>query len=643
MNRSNLGLWRGLFVERQELGLVVSALAVFRQPLLLMDLERQEIVFANAAFLELTAFSFDEVVRHKPTDLLDNLPVDGLRSDMSLHLGVHRRKRSSVRLACETYTLDLKGQWLLVTFHSLSMLAQAAFEERIEALIGLQRLHEAKNLDEFMTLALNCVQRLCDVEIACLYFPVDDLPVLRKGNEVGAGLFPDELSSADWMRLSGTILWTPGRRVMNELHRAGRVAELEYVASKLLGDLPDSLGLLVVGGMGRSNSTWLTGMLEVCGLAILGELRMRRKRLAFQEQQEAERLKRRLDEQVLESMSDGVVMVSPELRVLALNPAAEWLLGYASEEVYQQRVENILIGPDRILNALEMACHGLPTHNLGDESLHRRNGLAFPARVEVVPVMDGGELLAILIFISDQSEQEQNRQRSQQLEHRAVLGEFTAVFAHEVRNPINNISTGLQLLASRLPSGDSNMNVIQRMMGDCLRLSHLMESVLSFSRSIQPAIDALDLQAFLQRVVDRWRPAMMRNNVEVVFQADEDLVAVAGDMRLLEQVFTNLIGNAIDAMKVTAGGTLGIHLQMKRVLGQRSQVKITISDTGPGIPAEILPRLFEPFVTTKPQGTGLGLAICKRIITAHEGVIGTETFPGGTIFSVYLPVYQEVA
>ncbi len=642
MKQSNTNLWQGLFSEQQDLGLVVRALAAFAQPVLLIETNRQEIVFANAPFLELTAFSFDEVVRRKVGDVLLNVSGDGLRGGMVTRLSVQRRMRMAIELDCETYALDFKEQWLLVVFNLVNIPMQGPVEQWLRGLLGLEHLYDVEKEEDFLRLALDSVQQLLDTEVACIYLVEGELPVFHKAvSSSRAAFFPGMISSTDLMYLSGSVVWTPGRRVMNEIHRAGRLADLEYVASRSLGDLPDSLGLLVVGGFVKPSNDWLKGMLEVCGLAVLNGLRRRRDRQILQNQIEAERLKQRLNEQVLGSMSEGVLIVSPELRIISLNPAAEWLLGYASDEVVQQRVENILIGPDRIVAALEMACRGVPTHNLGNGVLHRRNGVAFPARIEVVPVLNGQELLAILVFISDQSEQEQNRQHSQQLEHRAVLGEFTAVFAHEVRNPINNISTGLQLLASRLPSGDANMNVVNRMMGDCLRLSHLMESVLSFSRSINPTIEPMDLRLFLQRLVDRWRPAMARNNVELVFQADEDLLPAAGDVRLLEQVFTNLISNAIDAMKITQGGTLGVRLQMSHQTAQRAQVKVSVSDSGPGIPADVLPHLFEPFVTTKPQGTGLGLSICKRIVTAHEGTITTQTFPGGTIFCVELPVYED--
>jgi signal transduction histidine kinase len=128
---------------------------------------------------------------------------------------------------------------------------------------------------------------------------------------------------------------------------------------------------------------------------------------------------------------------------------------------------------------------------------------------------------------------------------------------------------------------------------------------------------------------------MSRLKVETFFQKAEDIPRINGDPRSLDQVFTNLITNAVDAMSKT-GGTLAIKIGLNHELAKQ-QVEVLISDNGPGIPEEIKDRIFEPFVTTKSHGTGLGLAITKRIITAHRGRILVNSFPGGTIFSICIP------
>jgi PAS domain S-box-containing protein len=340
-----------------------------------------------------------------------------------------------------------------------------------------------------------------------------------------------------------------------------------------------------------------------------------------------------------ENAQEGILILAPDQTVSQMNPAAEWMLGYADWEVKGQPVENILIGAERFGPGLAMAIQGIPTHNMGIVSLHRRNGQAFPAHIQIIPVQNENETLALIVFFSDASENIEIRNRTQQLEQRAVLGEVTAVFAHEVRNPINNISTGLQLLSSKLNPDDPNQENINRLLNDCARLNHLMEAVLNFSRQTDHKLEPLNLEMLLQRLLDRWRPRMAKVNINPYFQVEPSTPGVIGDPRSLEQVFTNLISNAVDAMS-NQGGTLAVRVAPFHLIPGRPQVEVTVSDNGPGIPDEVRGRIFEPFVTTKAQGTGLGLAITKRIVTAHHGSISVNSFPGGTVFHVILSATQ---
>jgi PAS domain S-box-containing protein len=355
------------------------------------------------------------------------------------------------------------------------------------------------------------------------------------------------------------------------------------------------------------------------------------------EQIQLQKSKLNIHSMLFDNIHEGIVIVDNELMISKINQTAEVLLGYADREVCGQSVENVLIGADGLLAAMQSALSGLATHNLGKCSLHRRNGQAFPCQIQVIPVSSEDACVDILVFITDISENEQIRLRTQQLEHRAVLGEITAVFAHEVRNPINNISTGLQLMAGKLDNEDPNQDLIQRMLMDCTRLNHLMESVLAFSRPAEQKMHNCNLPILIQRLLDRWHPRMARVKVKPYFQMEDNLPDAYIDQRSIEQVFTNLISNAVEAMGET-GGTLAIKIKKNLSVPQRPQLEITVSDNGPGIPDEVRDRIFEPFVTTNPRGNGLGLAITKRIVTANRGSITLDTFPGGTVFKVLLPI-----
>jgi signal transduction histidine kinase len=164
-----------------------------------------------------------------------------------------------------------------------------------------------------------------------------------------------------------------------------------------------------------------------------------------------------------------------------------------------------------------------------------------------------------------------------------------------------------------------------------------MKSVLDFSRTAEYKLEAVDLEHLIKRLLNRWRPHLARAEVKSHLQFQTGTPAVNGDQRALEQVFTNLISNAVQAMSED-GGTLAIKAYLSKSSRERPRVHITISDSGPGIPEEIKERIFEPFFTTNPEGTGLGLAITQRIIVAHKGSIHLTSFPGGTIFQIQLPV-----
>jgi signal transduction histidine kinase len=212
----------------------------------------------------------------------------------------------------------------------------------------------------------------------------------------------------------------------------------------------------------------------------------------------------------------------------------------------------------------------------------------------------------------------------------------TAVFAHEVRNPINNISTGLQLMALNLPDTDPNQEIIARLQQDCDRLAELMKSVLSYSHPSDYEMEPVDLGALITRMIERMRAKLSRSKIKHHIQIEPDIPLILGNPRALEQVFTNLISNAMQAMG-DQEGTLAVKIQAVKTPGRRGHVEVSVADSGPGIPKELLDRIFQPFFTTKPNGTGLGLAITRRIITAHKGNLQVNSFPGGTVFSVQIP------
>ncbi|MEO0515160.1 MAG: ATP-binding protein [Planctomycetota bacterium] len=217
----------------------------------------------------------------------------------------------------------------------------------------------------------------------------------------------------------------------------------------------------------------------------------------------------------------------------------------------------------------------------------------------------------------------------------SALGEMAAGIAHEIRNPLAAIQLYAEMVADDLAPGsvtDESLGFAAdntHKIADAVRgLSAIVNDVLSFARQIEPNVQALDAGSALQRVVDAHRPAIESHRIAVAVQLKSDVIHADAD--LLHQALLNLVRNAVDAMAEQRGGQLQIVVEPNRV---------TLIDTGPGLPQEVADRIFNPFFTTRSTGTGLGLAIVHRIIDAHGGTIAVHNHAdhGGAIFILEFP------
>lgn len=220
-------------------------------------------------------------------------------------------------------------------------------------------------------------------------------------------------------------------------------------------------------------------------------------------------------------------------------------------------------------------------------------------------------------------------------ERLSAMGNLAAAVAHEVRNPLNAISMGLQRLKMEFQSAedpDQYSRLTELMLGEVHRLNSIIEQFLSLARPVEIKAEALPLPDVLKELAALEASHAQQSNVQIRVVASPDLPALSVDPSHLTQVLLNLMVNGLQAMP--HGGTLT--LEAKTLNGN---VVISVTDTGTGIAPENLPRIFEPYFTTKAKGTGLGLAISRRIIEAHGGTITAANVPGGGgRFEISLPL-----
>lgn len=219
----------------------------------------------------------------------------------------------------------------------------------------------------------------------------------------------------------------------------------------------------------------------------------------------------------------------------------------------------------------------------------------------------------------------------------ADLAELAGGFIHEIKNRVGTLSLNLQLLAEdfeqpETPRERRALDRVTRLSGECQKLVDLASDFLRFARIQDLATERTSLDAVVSRLLDFLAPTARQRNVEIKWFPAPDLPLVSLDRDLFEQCLLNLMLNAEQAMP--EGGTLTLVAQR-----DGDVVRLDVIDTGCGIPADQLAKLFRPFHTTKATGNGLGLATTRKIILAHGGTIDAQSEPGrGTKFTIRLPI-----
>ncbi len=221
------------------------------------------------------------------------------------------------------------------------------------------------------------------------------------------------------------------------------------------------------------------------------------------------------------------------------------------------------------------------------------------------------------------------RERMVRADRFAAVGEIATGLAHEIKNPLAGLSGALELLAEDLQRDPRQAEIVGEMRHQVSRLTHTMESLLSFARPARARLRATDVNGTIEKVLFLIGQ-QSRGGIDIQPELNPEVPPVLADPFQLEQVFLNICLNACQAMR--EAGRLTI-----RSRAGDGNVVVEIADTGPGIPADLRAQVFKPFFTTKREGNGLGLAISARIVAEHGGHIGYRCPPdGGTIFTVTL-------
>jgi PAS domain S-box-containing protein len=347
------------------------------------------------------------------------------------------------------------------------------------------------------------------------------------------------------------------------------------------------------------------------------------------------------------SAVDGVIAADKNGKILIFNDAASEICGYSVEEALDRlNIRDLYPGDGarEIMRKLRSEEYGgtgkLKSYQV---NLLRKTGEVIPISLNAAVVHEGDQEVATIGFFHDLREtirMKEALERTQvqllQSEKMASLGKLAAGVAHQLNNPLGGITLFTKLVLEEYDLEDGARQDLQSILKDAQRCRDTVKELLEFARQTRQEMRPNDINEALSRTLFLLENQAMFQNIKIEKDLAPSLPRVPSDIQQLNHMFMNIILNAVEAME--GRGKLGLRTYLA---SEGDRVIIEISDTGPGIPEEVLPKIFEPFFTTKEagKGTGLGLSLVYGIVENHGGRIAARSRPDeGTAFIIELPL-----
>ncbi len=356
---------------------------------------------------------------------------------------------------------------------------------------------------------------------------------------------------------------------------------------------------------------------------------------------EYEQLKE-FNENIVESINIGILAVDLADRIDSWNAQMESMYAVPRAEAVDRTLAEIF--PADFVAEYDRVKNETGVHNLYKFNLANRAGEARTANITIAPLVDKDfTVVGRIILVDDITDRVQLESQLMQADKLSSIGLLAAGVAHEVNTPLAVISSYTQMLAKQIRGDERVAPMLDKITQQTFRASEIVNSLLNFSRTSTIEFKAISVNHVLQETLALVEHQFRTANITIDLALQPDLPEILGNTGKLQQVFLNLFLNAKDAM--TGGGVLHVET------AANGHVNVTIGDTGSGIAAENLRRIYDPFFTTKSavadgqrRGTGLGLSVSYGIIQEHAGKVQVESRIGhGTTFHLEFPMIRKPA
>jgi len=365
---------------------------------------------------------------------------------------------------------------------------------------------------------------------------------------------------------------------------------------------------------------------------------------------ERREMERRLHQQqefarrLIASFPDLILVLDTAARYTFISPSIKEVLGFEPEEAPDLQLGDRTHSEDRpaLRSLFNEILAGRQSFASLEVRVRHKDGEWRRIRCHFSPLFDEqGKIEGVVISGRDVTEVKRLEEQLIQAEKLAAMGQMLAGVAHELNNPLTAVLGVTEVLRDKQIPDEAIRRQLELTHRQARRAARIVQNLLEFSRPASPQKKPLDLNSLIERTLQLHEHSLRRNNIAVEFRPQPDLPGVVGDGNQLIQVFLNLVTNAEQAIReVRDTGRIQIRLAQGN-----GRLSVTVQDDGIGLKPETIPRLFDPFYTTKRPGggTGLGLSICMSIVREHGGNIEAQALPaGGSAFVVYLPAASDL-
>ena len=344
-----------------------------------------------------------------------------------------------------------------------------------------------------------------------------------------------------------------------------------------------------------------------------------------------------LQQRILESLNSAVLLFDESMRLKYVNPAAETLFSVSARHLLNQPYQALIQESADLQFQLEEAFQSGRPFTRHEVSLDLGNDNHVMVDFTAVPLIEPGCATEILVELHSVDRLLRISREENQLAQQEATQKILRGLAHEIKNPLGGLRGAAQLLERQLDSEDLK-EYTQVIIDEADRLQKLVNRILGPNNL--PNKRSINIHHVLEHI----RSLLLaegKSNVSIVRDYDPSIPELQADPDQLIQAFLNITRNAYQALDEEGTITLRTRIERKYTLGKQRYdlvARIEIIDNGPGIPEDILDKIFFPMVTGRAEGTGLGLSIAQSLIQQHDGLIEVISVPGGTVFTVLLPI-----